>query len=110
MSQHVRPRILVVDDSPSDVQVLAQALVRLGEVQFALSGEAAIERARRSPPDAILLDVMMPGIDGYETLRQLKLDPELASIPVLFVTAMGESEAEVRGLQLGAEDYISKPF
>ena len=110
MSPHARPRILVVDDSPSDVQVLAQALARVGDVQFALSGEAAIERSRRSPPDVVQLDVMMSGIDGYETLRRMKQDPELASIPVIFVTVMGESDAEVRGLQLGAEDYISKPF
>jgi signal transduction histidine kinase len=103
--------ILIVDDTPENLEVLSEALVTAGyRVAVAIDGESAIEQASFAPPDLILLDVMMPGIDGFETCRQLKCNPLLQDIPVLFMTALSETEHKVRGLSLGAVDYITKPF
>jgi two-component system, NtrC family, sensor kinase len=103
--------ILIVDDTPENLEVLSEALVTAGyRVAVAIDGESAIEQASFALPDLILLDVMMPGIDGFETCRQLKCNPLLQDIPVLFMTALSETEHKVRGLSLGAVDYITKPF
>ena len=105
------PFVLVVDDVPSNTLILARALSSDYRVETAINGPAALEIARRSPnPDLILLDVSMPGMDGYEVLRQLKADPLTERIPVIFVTARTEECDEQYGLQLGAVDYISKPY
>jgi diguanylate cyclase (GGDEF)-like protein/PAS domain S-box-containing protein len=103
--------ILIVDDEPSNIEVLADALRAEGfELLGATSGEDALERARkRQSPDLILLDVMMPGMDGFEVCRRLKNDSRTKDIPVIFVTALNEAEEEARGLELGAVDYIAKP-
>jgi class 3 adenylate cyclase/AmiR/NasT family two-component response regulator len=106
-----KPTILIVDDTPANLALLSDALKSDYRMKVALSGEAALELAHSEPrPDLILLDVMMPGMDGFEVCRRLKSEPSLQSIPVIFVTAMGEVEDETRGLELGGADYITKPI
>lgn len=104
--------MLVVDDYPENLAVLGSVLAQAGyAVSVAIDGEAALRLARRTPPpELILLDVMMPGLDGHEVLRRLRADPVTADIPVMFVTALGEPEDEERGLRLGAADYLTKPI
>jgi putative two-component system response regulator len=103
--------ILVVDDSPENLTVLGELLQPSYRVLAANSGRRALQLAVADPrPDLILLDVMMPGMDGYEVLDKLGADPRSSSIPVIFVTAMSASEEEERGLDLGAVDYITKPI
>ncbi len=105
-----RNTVLVVDDQPENIHVLLQALRDDYAVLAATSGEQALRLARKTPaPDVILLDVMMPGMDGYEVCRQLKADEATREIPVIFVTALHESDNEARGLELGAIDYVTKP-
>jgi DNA-binding response OmpR family regulator len=104
-------RLLLVDDNPTNLQVLFQALEAEGyELLVAQSGEEAIETAREAQPQLILLDINMPGIDGYETCRRLKADPETSESVIIFLSARGEVADKVQGLQLGAVDYIGKPF
>ncbi|OAI06016.1 diguanylate cyclase response regulator [Methylomonas methanica] len=106
-----KPLILIVDDTPTNIQVLAENLIDEYRIKVAVSGEAALEAIeRQGPPDLILLDVMIPGMDGYEVCRRLKSDPQTAAIPVIFVTAMNAATNEEYGLNLGAMDYITKPF
>jgi diguanylate cyclase (GGDEF)-like protein len=104
-----RAMILIVDDEVSNIEILSAALEEEHEICFATSGEEALEVARTAMPDLILLDVLMPDVDGYEVCRQIKADPLLADVPVIFTTALGAQEAEVRGLELGAIDYVTKP-
>jgi diguanylate cyclase (GGDEF)-like protein len=105
------PLILVVDDTPINIQVLAEALRVDYRVKVATSGPAAFEViSRQGLPDLILLDIMMPGMDGYEVCRRLKANPLTQNIPVIFVTAKTEVADEQQGLRLGAMDYIVKPF
>jgi CheY-like chemotaxis protein/DNA-binding CsgD family transcriptional regulator len=111
MTPRVSPRILVVDDVPDNVAVLFDALREHGyKVLVSESGERALADLPRLAPDLVLLDVMMPGIDGFETCRRLKAQPEVADVPVLFMTALGDPIDKVRGLQTGAVDYITKPI
>ena len=106
-----KPTILIVDDTPANIHVLAEALREDYRVKVAASGAAVFEIiAKQGTPDLILLDVMMPGMDGYTVCRRLKDDPQTQHIPVIFVTARSESEDEEVGLRLGAMDYIAKPF
>ncbi|MBS0369240.1 MAG: response regulator [Proteobacteria bacterium] len=105
-----KPLILIVDDAPSNVQVLAHILSDRCKVSFALSGEQALDFVARTPPELVLLDVQMPGMDGYEVLRQLKGDPATRDIPVIFVTAMNDSASESAALAAGAMDFIHKPI
>ena len=103
--------ILLVDDNPTNLQVLFQTLEGVGcKLLIAKNGTGAITIAGKALPDLILLDIMMPDIDGYEVCRQLKADPATADIPVIFLSALGETEDKVKGLHLGAVDYITKPF
>lgn len=102
--------ILVVDDHATNLGLLFHALRSVGyTVRVVNSGELALESVRRQLPDLVLLDVMMPGLDGFETCRRLKADPATAEVPVLFLTARAGPADEVAGLQLGAVDYITKP-
>lgn len=102
--------LLVVDDTPENLDVLVGILRQEYRVKVATSGEKALKIASGdNPPDLILLDVMMPGLDGYEVCRRLKANPATASIPVIFVTAKDEPADEARGFELGAVDYITKP-
>ena len=105
-----KPNILVIDDTPENLLTLMAALGSEFRLQFASSGAMGIDLAQAAPPDLILLDVMMPEMDGYETCRRLKTDPRLHAIPIIFVTALAESDAESSGLALGAADYITKPI
>ncbi|OUL34807.1 hybrid sensor histidine kinase/response regulator [Nostoc sp. T09] len=103
--------ILVVDDNPTNIQVLFDVLSEIGyRVAIAKSGEAALQRVQSYHPDIILLDVMMPGIDGFETCHRLKVDSATRDIPVIFMTALSDSVDKVKGLSLGAVDYITKPI
>ena len=103
--------ILLVDDNPTNLQVLFQTLGGVGcKLLIAKNGTGALAIAGKALPDLILLDIMMPDIDGYEVCRQLKADRATADIPVIFLSALGETEDEVKGLRLGAVDYITKPF
>jgi diguanylate cyclase (GGDEF)-like protein len=105
-----RPRILIVDDVHENLHALMNILRDEYAITAATSGEKAIELARRRPPpDLILLDIKMPGMDGYSVLAALKTEPATAEIPVIFVTALAEAADEARGLALGAADYITKP-
>ncbi|PWF48512.1 response regulator, partial [Massilia glaciei] len=104
------PVILIVDDVLENVRLLKNLLDDFGQIVFARDGLMALAQAERHKPDIVLLDVMMPGMDGYETCRRLKSQAATREIPVLFVTgADGESD-EAKGLAAGAIDYITKPF
>ncbi|QMS87286.1 hybrid sensor histidine kinase/response regulator [Nostoc edaphicum CCNP1411] len=104
--------ILVVDDNPANLQVLSSFLDQSSfEVWATRSGEKAIQRLDSDHlPDLILLDVMMPGIDGFETCKHIKSDPRIQDIPIIFMTALSETAEKIKGLRLGAVDYITKPF
>lgn len=103
--------ILIVDDEPINLSVLSRLLGPRYEVRACKSGQQALEAAARDPrPDLVLLDVLMPGMDGYEILSRLRDDPQTRDIPVIFVTALGGDQDEERGLGLGAVDYIAKPI
>lgn len=105
------PRILIVDDVPQNLQVLAGILAQFsGHLSAATDGPSALELARRESPDLILLDVTMPGMDGFEVCRQLQAEPQTHDIPVIFLTARTQSEDLVRGFEVGAVDYVNKPF
>lgn len=105
-----RASILVVDDEISNIEILSAILEGEYDIYFAVSGEEALETARSVLPDLIMLDVMMEGMDGYETCRRIKADPLIADLPIIFTTALGDQEAEVKGLLLGAIDYVTKPI
>ncbi len=103
------PRLLVVDDQPINIQVLYEIFYRDYDVYMATSGIQALEMCRKNPPDIMLLDVLMPGMDGLEVCKRLKADPETRDIPVIFVTAQDNPDDEVRGLEADALDFITKP-
>jgi putative two-component system response regulator len=105
-----RALILVVDDTPINLTLMSELLQDLYRVKVANSGERALKIAAATPPDLILLDIMMPDIDGYEVSRQLKSDPRTQHIPVIFLTARSSVEDEQLGFELGAVDYIVKPI
>jgi diguanylate cyclase (GGDEF)-like protein len=107
---NLRSLILIVDDDVANIEVLNAVLEDDYEVCFATSGEDAIKIALELLPDLILLDVLMPGIDGYEVCRRLKADNLVADVPIIFVTGLDDQEAEIRGLALGAIDYVTKPI
>lgn len=105
----MQKKLLVIDDEPNNLRVIGQILRDRYELIFATSGEEAIELAAQDLPDLILLDIMMPGMNGYEVCEKLKANPSTREIPVIFVTAMSEVEDEARGFDAGAVDYIQKP-
>ena len=103
--------VLIVDDTPDNLAVLSDALDLAGYmVLVAMDGTSALERMHRRSPDVVLLDAMMPGIDGFETCRRIKAQAELADIPVLFMTALSDSEHVVEGFAAGGIDYVTKPI
>lgn len=103
--------ILLVDDTPDNLNVLVDFLQEFGfNLRVALSGESALQRIRYSAPDLVLLDVLLPGIDGFETCRQLKADPTTRDIPIIFMTSLARVEDKVRGFEVGAVDYVTKPL
>ncbi|AFY41186.1 sensor histidine kinase [Nostoc sp. PCC 7107] len=103
--------ILIVDDNPTNLSVLSEALASEGwRFRVAVDGESAIAQAERNQPELILLDVQMPGIDGFETCRRLKANPTTQNVPIIFTTALADTESKIKGFFLGAVDYIPKPF
>ncbi len=108
---HEKPTILVVDDTPDNLTLMTALLKDDYRVKVAHNGERALRLVQGSdPPALVLLDIMMPGMDGYEVCRRLKADPLTESIPIIFLTARSEAEDETRGLSMGAVDYIVKPI
>ncbi|HBG07825.1 MAG: hybrid sensor histidine kinase/response regulator [Geobacteraceae bacterium GWC2_58_44] len=105
-----RQTVMIVDDTLANIEILSESLGDDYELFFATSGAEALELVRAEKPDLILLDVMMPGMDGYQLCTMLKEDQETRNIPIVFVTAMTQEEDEIRGLELGAIDYITKPI
>ncbi|MBF0119904.1 MAG: hybrid sensor histidine kinase/response regulator [Desulfobacterales bacterium] len=103
-------KILIVDDTEAYIDVLVEALGGIYEILVATNGVEAMEIVKEDPPDLILLDILMPEMDGYEVCRQLKANETTREIPVIFVTSMNDIEDETRGLELGAIDYITKPI
>ncbi len=110
-AQNADPQILIVDDTPKNLQVLGTVLKKEGySIIVAQNGLQALEATEKVPPDLILLDVMMPELDGFETCKRLKENPETREIPVIFLTARIETEDIVKGFDFGAVDYVTKPF
>ena len=105
-----RPRILIIDDVSDNIDMLVHALDGIAEVRFALSGEQGLQRIREQAPDLVLLDVMMPGMNGYEVFVELQTNALTASIPVIFVTAKNDPLSETSALNAGAVDFIHKPI
>ena len=104
-----RPRLLLVDDEPTNLQVLRHVLQADYRLMFATDGARALQVAREQLPQLILLDIMMPGMDGYAVCRALKADPATAGIPVIFITALNDSQDETAGFDVGGVDYLTKP-
>lgn len=112
MTEHINSHsILIVDDNSNNLEVLSETLMRAGfQIAVAIDGESALEQIQYHQPELILLDVMMPGIDGYQTCERIKSNPNTFDIPIIFMTALSDTEHKVRGFALGAVDYITKPF
>jgi diguanylate cyclase (GGDEF)-like protein len=110
MERDKRPLVLIVDDTPVNVRLLAGVLDPHYDLAIASNGRQALEMAAETPPALVLLDVMMPDIDGYEVCRRLKASPATAGVPVIFLTAKSEPGDVVAGFQAGGVDYLSKPF
>jgi len=110
MGERLGNSVLIVDDTEANIDVLVESLGEEYDVRVAMSGQSALDQVEQEAPDIILLDIMMPGMDGYEVCRRLKEKEQTRAIPIIFLTAMTESQNEKRGLDLGAVDYIIKPF
>jgi signal transduction histidine kinase len=110
-ADHISGEVLIVEDTPASLALLTELMQNAGySVRQAQDGEMALLSVQTRAPDIILLDVRMPGIDGYEVCRRLKAEPTTADVPVIFLSALQDIEAKVQGLQLGAVDYIGKPY
>jgi sigma-B regulation protein RsbU (phosphoserine phosphatase) len=106
-----KPRILIVDDEPLNVDYLEQELEELNyETISAVNGRVALEKIARDSPDLVLLDIMMPIMDGYAVLEKVKADPTIRDIPVIVISANNDLQSVVKGIKLGAVDYLPKPF
>lgn len=105
-----KPRILIVDDVPGNIKILAIRLVADYHIAVATDGPTALQAVTKVKPDLILLDVVMPGMNGYEVCEQLKADKNSCRIPVIFVSGDGSDEERAKGMALGAVNYISKPI
>ena len=103
-------RILIVDDAKANVDTLVEALKGEYKLSIALDGEAALRNAEKTPPDLVLLDIMMPGIDGYEVCRRMRESESLREIPIMFLSALEDVSNKARGFEMGANDYLTKPF
>lgn len=103
--------VLIVDDNKANLSLLTDQLLAQGfQLMVAESGESALERVRFRRPDIILMDVRMPGIDGFETCRRLKADPTLAAVPVIFLSSLSDADDKIQGFQAGGVDYVAKPL
>ena len=103
-------RVLIVDDAKANLDILVEGLKNDYKLSLALSGEMALQVAARTPPDLVLLDIVMPGIDGYEVCRRLRQTPETAEVPIMFLSSLEEVQNKTRGFEIGANDYLTKPF
>ena len=104
-------KILVVDDEPPIVRLMEFILARQGhEMLVAVNGEEAVEKIRTHKPDLILLDIMMPRIDGYEVARRIRANPETAALPIIMLSAKAQEEDIRKGVEVGVDEYITKPF
>lgn len=110
MNLDKKPAILIVDDTPANLDILLEGLGDRYNISVAVDGKSALETLEEQVPDLMLLDIMMPGMDGYEVLYSMKKNSLWASIPVIFLTAMSEAADKTKGLRAGAVDYITKPF
>ncbi len=110
MSEQFGCTVMIVEDEPVNIDILVETLGEDYEIAVALSGEEALEDIFNLKPDLILLDIRMPGMDGYEVCRRLKADEMTRAIPIVFVTALDDTADRRLGLDLGAVDYITKPF
>jgi PleD family two-component response regulator len=103
--------ILIVDDTPANLKVLTSMLVEQGhQVRPAINGRVALTAVHEALPDLILLDITMPGLDGYEVCRQLKMDERTRDIPIIFISALDRTEDKVKAFTIGGVDYVTKPF
>jgi len=105
-----KQKVMIIDDEPTNIKILSKIVEPYGDVLFALNGKTALNLILNESPDLILLDIVMPEMDGYELIVKLKNDPLTEKIPVIFVTEKREENEEIRGLELGAIDYITKPL
>src|SRR5688572_28621485 len=104
-------QILVVEDDPDIAQLIGHYLEKAGyTVEFLSSGKAVMPKVRRDPPDLVVLDLMLPELDGLMICQAMRTDPQTAAIPIIMVTARGEEADRITGLELGADDYVTKPF
>jgi len=103
-------RVLLVDDAKANLDILVEGLKSDHKLSLALNGETALQLAARTPPDLVLLDIVMPGLDGYEVCRRLREMPETAEIPIMFLSSLEEIQNKARGFEVGANDYLTKPF
>src|SRR3954469_24611918 len=103
-------RVLIVDDAKANLDILVEGLKSDHKLSLALDGEVALQIAARTPPDLVLLDVVMPGISGYEVCRRLRQAPETAEVPIMFLSSLDELQNKTRGFEAGANDYLTKPF
>jgi sigma-B regulation protein RsbU (phosphoserine phosphatase) len=103
-------RVLLVDDAKPNLDILVEGLKSEHKLSLALNGEMALQIASRTPPDLVLLDIVMPGLDGYEVCRRLRQNPETAEVPIMFLSSLDEVQNKTRGFELGANDYLTKPF
>ncbi len=110
VDQQSKPVVLAVDDTPENLDVVKTILAQDYLVKAAINGKIALKIAETQQPDLILLDIMMPEMDGYEVCQALKSNPATERIPVIFISALDDTSDKVKGLDLGAVDYISKPF
>jgi DNA-binding response OmpR family regulator len=105
-----KKKILAVDDNPNNNAIIEELFGDHHDLRTALTGEEALQIVRDFQPDIVLLDIMMPGMDGYEVCRRLRKQPSLADMKILMVTAKGALEDRVKGYEVGADDFIAKPF
>src|SRR5512146_145888 len=103
-------RVLLVDDAKANLDILVEGLKSEHKLSLALNGEMALEIAARTPPDLVLLDIVMPGLDGYEVCRRLRQMPETAEVPIMFLSSLEEVQNKTLGFEVGANDYLTKPF
>ena len=103
-------RILVVDDAKPNIDILVAALKDDYKISVALNGKSALQAAEKNPPDLVLLDIMMPGLDGYEVCRRFRRMPAMADVPVIFLSSLDEAQNKALGFEAGANDYVTKPF
>jgi putative two-component system response regulator len=106
----VKPTVLIVDDAPENLMIMEAILAKDYSLKLFNNAKAALDHAFANPPDLILLDILMPNIDGFETCRRIKANPKLVDIPVIFITSKNEDEYEEYGFSVGASDFIHKPI